>query len=139
MKTRIALALGAGVLGLAVSLPALSAPPKAVNLIATPRVKSMLRAAFILKHHQYSQRRIKGPLKGTTYYGRYGRTEYAFSVFSVPRTGTTDQPELFKRAVNGIFRDLGDTGGEICKRDVPLALIKVWRLKHSSPGCFVAP
>jgi hypothetical protein len=139
MKAGIALAVTGAVLGLAVSVPALSAPPKAVNLIATPRVKAMLRAAFILKHHQYSQRRIKGPLKGTTYYGRYGRTEYAFSIFSVPRTGTTDQPELFKRAVNGIFRDLGDTGGEICKRDVPLALIKVWRLKPSSPGCFVAP
>jgi hypothetical protein len=139
MRIRLAVTLAAGLIGLAVALPALSSPPKAVNLVATPRVKAMLRAAFILKHHRYSQRRIKGPLKGTTYYGRYGRTEYAFSVFSVPRTGTTDQPELFKRAVNGIFRDLGDTGGEICKRDVPLALIKVWRLKRSSAGCYTAP
>lgn len=139
MRTRLVVTLLAGFLGLAAALPALSSPPKAVNLVATPRVKAMLRAAFILKHHQYSQRRIKGPLKGTTYYGRYGNTEYAFSVFSVPRTGTTDQPELFKRSVNGIFRDLGDTGGEICKRDVPLALIKVWRLKPSSQGCYTAP
>jgi hypothetical protein len=139
MRTRVAVTLLAGFLGLAVALPALSSPPKAVNLVATPRVKAMLRAAFILKHHQYSQRRIKGPLKGTTYFGRYGKTEYAFSVFSVPRTGTTDQPELFKRPARGIFRDLGDTGGEVCKREVPLALIKVWRLKSSSAGCYVAP
>jgi hypothetical protein len=139
VRTRVAVTFLAGFLGLALALPALSSPPKAVNLVATPRVKAMLRAAFILKHHQYSQRRIKGPLKGTTYFGRYGKTEYAFSVFSVPRTGTTDQPELFKRPAHGIFRDLGDTGGEICKRDVPLALIKVWRLKPSSAGCYTAP
>ncbi len=139
MRTRIVVTVVAGFLGLAVAVPALSSPPKAVNLIATPRVKAMLRAAFLLKHHQYSQRRVKGPLKGTTYYGRFGVSAYAFSVFSVPRTGTTDQPELFKRPVGGIFRDLGDTGGEICKRDVPLALIKVWRLKPSSPGCYTAP
>jgi hypothetical protein len=131
-----------GLAALAVAVPALSsgsARPRAVNLVAGPRVKSMLRAAFLIEHHRYSPLRVRGPLKGSTYYGRYGRTEYAFAVFSVPRTGTTDQPELFKRPRGGVFHDLGDTGGEICKRKVPLALIKVWRLKRGgSPGCFVA-
>ena len=138
MKFRFLLAFVGCTLLLAAALPALGAKPKAVNLVATPRLKAKLRASFLIKHHQYSQRRVKGPLKGTTYYGRYGRTEYAFATFSVPRTGTTDQPELFKRPVGGVFRDLGDTGGQICKRDVPLALIKVWRLKPSSRGCFVS-
>jgi hypothetical protein len=99
----------------------------------------MIRAAFLLEHPQYSPKRVKGPLKGTTYYGRYRRTYYAFATFSVPRTGTTDQPELFKRPPGGVFHDRGDTGGEICKRKVPLALIRVWHLKPSSPGCFVTP
>jgi hypothetical protein len=138
VKFRFLLVFAAGTLLLAAALPAVGAGAKAVNLVATPRVKAKLRAAFLIKHHQYSQRRVKGPLKGTTYYGRYGRTEYAFATFSVPRTGTTDQPELFKRPAGGVFRDVGDTGGEICKRDVPLALIKVWRLKRSSRGCYVS-
>ena len=138
MKSRFLLVLAGCTLVCAAALPALGARPKAVNLVATPRVKAKLRAAFLIKHHQYNQRRVKGPLKGRTYYGRFGRTEYAFATFSVPRTGTTDQPELFRRPVGGVFRDIGDTGGEICKRDVPLALIKVWRLKPSSRGCYVS-
>ena len=117
---------------------AAAATPKAVNLVATARVKTMLRASFLLFHHRYNRRynarNVKGPLRGTTYYGRYGRTQYAFAVFSVSGS-TTDQPELFKRPVGGVFRDIGDTGGEICR--VPLALIKVWHLKRSSRGCFV--
>jgi hypothetical protein len=122
-----------------VAIPASGAGGGAVNLVATPRVKAMLRASFLIAHHQYRQKRVKGPLRGTTYYGRYGKTEYAFATFSVPRTGTTDQPELFKRPARGVFRDVGDTGGEICKSRVPLALIKVWRLKPSGSGCYVTP
>jgi hypothetical protein len=117
-----------------------AAAPKAVNLVATPRVKTMLRASFILFHHKYNRRynakTVKGPLKGTTYYGRYGKTEYAVATFSLSGD-TTDQPELFRRPVGGVFHDRGDTGGEICKSAVPLALIKVWHLKRSSAGCFV--
>jgi hypothetical protein len=140
MRRRLTLILIALVaLGAAVPALSSSSKPRARNLVATPRVKAKLRASFLLAHHQYRQRRVKGPLKGTTYYGRYGSTEYAFAVFSVPRTGTTDQPELFRRPRNGLFRDLGDTGGEICKREVPLALIKVWRLHRSSRGCYTAP
>ena len=140
MRGRSILALIA-LTALAATVPAFSSSskPRAVKLVATPRVKAKLRASFLIAHHQYSHRRVKGPLKGTTYYGRFGRTEYAFAVFSVPRTETTDQPELFKRPRNGVFRDLGDTGGEICKREVPLALIKVWRLQRSSRGCYTAP
>lgn len=137
---RVLRLLLAAVVALTLAAAALSAADKrAVRLPVTPRVKQMLRASFLLRHHRYSQRRVKGPLKGSIYYGRYGRTRYAFATFSVPRTGTTDQPELFKRPPNGLFRDLGDTGGEICKRDVPPALIRAWRLKPSSQGCYAAP
>jgi hypothetical protein len=137
---RLLAVLAGIVVALAVVPSVMSAADKrAVRLPVTPRLKQMLRASFLLQHHRYSPRRVKGPLKGSIYYGRYGRTRYAFATFSVPRTGTTDQPELFKRPPNGVFRDLGDTGGEICKRDVPAALIRVWRLKPSSQGCYAAP
>jgi hypothetical protein len=121
------------------AVPASDAGGGALNLVATPKVKAMLRASFLIAHHQYKQRRVKGPLRGKTYYGSYRNTEYAVATFSVPRTGTTDQPEIFKRPAGGLFRDSGDTGGEICKRKVPLPLIKVWRLKPSGSGCYVTP
>jgi hypothetical protein len=134
-----ALTIAACVAAVAVTSTA-AATPKAVNLVATARVRTMLRASFLLFHHRYNRRykprNVKGPLRETTYYGRYGKREYAFAVFSVSGD-TTDQPELFKRPVGGVFRDVGDTGGEICKSRVPLALIRVWHLKRSSPGCFV--
>lgn len=111
-------------------------PPKAVNLVATAKVKAALRTAFLHTHKRYTSAQVKGPLKGTTYYGRYGQTKYAFATFSIPRFRTQDQPELFKRLPGRAWRDRGDTGGEICKRDVPLPLIKVWKLKAGSPGCY---
>jgi len=142
VKPRFLLVLAGCTLLLSAALPALAAKPKAVNLVATTRVKAKLRASFLLFHHKYNRRytskNVRGPLRGTTYYGRYGKTEYAFATFSLSGD-TTDQPELFKRRVGGLFRDIGDTGGEICKSRMPLALIKVWHLRRSSPGCFVRP
>ena len=110
--------------------------PKAGNLVAGPKVKKALRSAFLHAHRTDSPRSVKGPLEGTTYYGRYGRTKYAFATFSIPKFRTQDQPELFKRLPGHAWRDLGDTGGEICKREVPLALIEVWQLERGSPGCY---
>jgi hypothetical protein len=124
---------------LAAAAVAPGSAPRAVNLIATPKVKAALRTAFLHAHKRYTSQQVKGPLKGTTYYGRYGQTKYAFATFSIPVLKTQDQPELFKRPSGRAWRDLGDTGGEICKRDVPLALIKVWKLKAGSPGCYYPP
>jgi len=103
-----------------------------VNLVATPAVKAQLRAAFLRAHPIYAPARVRGPIKGRTYYGRYGSKEYALAVFSVPRTGTTDQPELFRRPRGGAWRDTGDTGGEACPPYVPLPLIKLWGFERSS-------
>jgi hypothetical protein len=100
------------------------------NLVATPKVKQALRAAFLAKSGR--TRGIKGPLKGTTYYGSYRGREYAFATFSVPRFGTQDQPEVFSRVAGGRWFDRGDTGGEICPGWIPLPLIKVWKLHRSS-------
>jgi hypothetical protein len=111
---------------------AAASPPRPANLIATPAVKAALRHAFLTAHRIYTPRRVKGPLKGDTYYGRYGPYEYALAIFDVPRTGTTDMPEIFRRPVGGRWRDLGDTGGEICPPEVPLPLVKLWRFVPSS-------
>ena len=103
-----------------------------VNLVATPAVKSALRAAFLKAHPTLAPSRLRGPIKGETYYGRYGDAEYALAVFSVPLTGTTDQPELFRRPAGARWRDLGDTGGEVCPSWVPVPLLRLWRFVKSS-------
>ena len=102
------------------------------NLVVTPSVRAALRQAFLSAHRNLAPRRVKGPLKGTTYYGRYRGREYAFADFSIPVFGTQDQPEVFWRPARGVWRDRGDTGGDICPPTVPLPLIKVWHLKRSS-------
>ena len=103
-----------------------------VNLVATPAVKAALRSTFLAAHTRYAPARVKGPLKGGTYYGSYGGFEYALAVFDLPRTGTTDMPELFRRPAGGRWSDVGDTAGEVCPPRVPLPLIKVWHFVPSS-------
>ena len=102
------------------------------NLAATPKVKTALHAAFIRAHSNLTARSIRGPLRGRTYYGSYQSREYAVAVFSIPRLGTQDQPEVFRRPSAGVWRDLGDTGGDICPPTIPLPLLKVWNFQRSS-------
>lgn len=102
------------------------------NLAATLKVKAALRAAFIRTHSNLTAQAIRGPLRGRTYYGSYQRREYAVAVFSIPRLGTQDQPEVFRRPSAGVWRDLGDSGGEICPPTIPLPLLKVWNFQRSS-------
>jgi hypothetical protein len=105
--------------------------PGPVNLIATPAVKAQLHAAFMRLHSTIAPRRIRGPLEGRTYYGRYGSTKYAVATFSIDG-GTDDQPELFRHRSGGAWRDLGDTGGEVCPGRIPMPLIKLWRFLPTS-------
>jgi hypothetical protein len=114
-----------------VSVPAARTAEGARNLSATPKVKAALRAAFIRTHSNLTASTIRGPLRGRTYYGNYGRREYAVAVFSIPRFGTQDQPEIFRRPVQGRWRDLGDTGGDICPATIPLPLLKLWHFQLS--------
>src|SRR5438876_9070133 len=93
-----------------------------VNLVATPAVKAALRASFLKAHPTLRAAKMRGPIRGQTYYGRYRGVEYALAVFSIPRLGTTDQPELFRRVPAGPWHDRGDTGGEVCPPWVPLPL-----------------
>ena len=114
------------------AVPAAWSSEGARNLAATPKVKAALRAAFIRTHSNLTARSIRGPLRGRTYYGSYQGREYAVAVFSTPRLGTQDQPEVFRRPHAGVWRDLGDTGGDICPPTIPLALLKVWNFRRSS-------
>ena len=102
------------------------------NLAATSKVKAALRAAFIRTHSNLTAHAIRGPLRGRTYDGSYQGREYAVAVFSIPRLGTQDQPEVFRRPSAGVWRDLGDTGGDICPPTIPLPLLKVWNFQRSS-------
>lgn len=120
-------------------VPLTATAPEARNLIATPTIKRQLRTALLARLSKYGlpTAGVRGPLKGTTYYGRYRDHEYAFAEFSIPPTGAQDQPETFSRRVGGRWVDRGDTGGEICPgRPIPLALIKVWHLRRGSGGCY---
>jgi hypothetical protein len=115
-----------------VAVPTAWSAGGARNLAATPRVKAALRAAFIRTHSNLAARSIRGPLRGRTYYGSYQGREYAVAVFSIPRLSTQDQPEVFRRPRGGVWRDLGDTGGDICPPTIPLSLLKVWNFQRSS-------
>jgi hypothetical protein len=114
------------------TVPIAASADGARNLTAAPNVKAALRSAFIRAHAKLTASSIRGPLRGLTYYGSYQRREYAVAVFSIPRFGTQDQPEIFRRPTAGRWRDLGDTGGDICPPTIPLPLLKVWHFQRSS-------
>ena len=99
----------------------------ATNLRATPAVKAALRAAHLRVVPKADRARVKGPLPGSVYYARHRGREYALAVFSHPRTGTTDQPELFIRRTGGRWVDKGDTGGDVCSFGiVPKPVLDLW-------------
>lgn len=98
-----------------------------VNLVATTAVKRALRASFLRAHRSLSPAQVRGPLRGSVYYARYGAFEWALATFSVPRVGTTDQPEVFRRRRGGAWVDRGDTGGSLCA--VPRAVVRLWGLE----------
>lgn len=101
-------------------------PPGAAprNLVAGPAVKAALRVAFTEAHTGFADGEINGPLPGTTYYGQIGSDQWALATFSLVTTGTTDQPETFRRS-GGVWHDMGDNGS-VCQ--VPPRLMAAWRL-----------
>jgi hypothetical protein len=101
----------------------------ATNLRATPAVKAALRAAHLRMVPAKDRAKVRGPLPGSTYYAGHRGREYALAVFSHPRTGTTDQPELFTRKAGGRWVDRGDTGGDVCSFGiVPKPVLDLWAI-----------
>jgi hypothetical protein len=108
------------------------------NLLATAKVKATLRATHLATLPGTLRPQVRGPLKGTTFYGTYRGSFYAIATFWMSKVGTTDQPELFSRAAHGGWRDRGDTGGCINELIVPPALLSRWGF-HADPlnaGCW---
>ncbi len=127
MRGRILLTLvvvAACVAGVAV------AATRPVNLVATPALKTQLRAVH-LRATGVPASKIRGPLKGMTYYARLGTTFWALATFSQTGVGTTDQPEAFRRLAGGKWSDRGDNGQ--CK--IPRAVIALWNLKKLLVAC----
>jgi hypothetical protein len=108
-----------------------SAAPVPRNLTATASVKAALRAAHLASLQPSQRAGVRGPLKGSTYYGSFGSWRYALATFSHPRVGTTDQPELFSKAPGRAWRDRGDTGGCLGKGIIPRALLRLWQLRSN--------
>jgi hypothetical protein len=108
------------------------------NLVATAAVKSQLREAHLKAIPVADRKKVRGPLKGSTYYGSYGATRYAVATFSVEGLGTQGQPELFSKPSGKPWRDRGDTGGCISSRIIPAPLLRLWGFKRDNlnPPCF---
>lgn len=74
---------------------------------------------------------VAGPIVGSVFYARYGKAEWAIATFSVPFTGTTDMPEVFRRTPGHGWVDRGDTGGDPFSA-VPQAVSAVWGLQQQT-------
>jgi hypothetical protein len=130
--TRVALLFAAALASAALTTAALGpvvlagAAATCVNL----KVDAATRRALIQAHDRLTPRPFTGPRKGSVYYGRCGSTRYALASFRDRTLGYQDQPERFRKRRGERWRDLGDTGGDVC-RAAPRALIRIWALR----GC----
>jgi hypothetical protein len=100
-----------------------------VNLVATPRVKAALRAAYLRAHPGAA---VAGPVPGRTYYGSYSGTRYAVATFG-------SYPTIFQTDGRNRWRLIRETHGGICTDVVPSELISVWWLERWDGRCFVEP
>jgi hypothetical protein len=103
----------------------------AATLVVTPLATAALRRALLDCYRGPGKRRIKGPRAGTVHLARFGGYVWAIATFSLPATGTTDQPERFIRRVGRRqWRDLGDTGGPLSDR-LPCPVLTAWHIACS--------
>ena len=109
-------------------------PP--ANLVASPDTKASLRTAYLRAHRAWRPSQVAGPVRGATYYGSYGGTEFAVATFVTPAAAF---PTIFERTPGGGWHAVRDTHGGICTNWVPLELIRAWSLRHWGGRCFVEP
>jgi hypothetical protein len=108
-----------------------------VNLVATPQVKSSLRAAYLAAYPTLTPSRVSGPVSGLTYYGSYSGTYYALATFKT--SSAPAHPTIFRTDMRGRWHVRQQTRGAICTNVVPTDLIMVWWLEHAKGRCFVEP
>jgi hypothetical protein len=106
-----------------------------VNLVATPRVKAGLRAAFLRAHTGLRPDELGAPMPGRTYYGSYSGTRYALATFAGPAGDA--YPTVFRTDAKGRWRVRSQTHGAVCTDVVPIDLVRVWSLEHLRGGCYV--
>jgi hypothetical protein len=107
------------------------------NLVATPPVKSALRAAYLAAHPGLSPAQVGGPVSGRTYYGSYSGTYYAVATFSPG--GAAADPTVFRTDVRARWHVRRQTHGGVCSDVVPVELIKTWSLVRRGGRCYVLP
>jgi hypothetical protein len=108
-----------------------------MNLVATSRVKSALRSAYLTAHPRLAAARVGAPVPGRTYYGSYSATQYAVATFSVG--GASAYPTVFRTDARGRWHVRRQTHGGVCSDVVPVELIKMWWLRHWGGRCYVLP
>jgi hypothetical protein len=108
-----------------------------VNLVATPRVKAGLRAAYLAAHPRLAASDVGTPRNGRTYYGDYSGTRYALATFAAGSAPA--YPTIFRTDARGRWHVRSQTRGTICTDVVPAELIKVWWLERRDARCFVEP
>jgi opacity protein-like surface antigen len=126
---KLAIVVAAAAVAAAPALACDDQPP-AVNLVATPSVKTGLAAAYAGAH---PDRRSARPVPGRTWYGRFGGYEFAVATFGA-------HPSVFSRQPRGRWRLDRDTRGAVCGGLVPVQLLAVtWSFAYSQRNCWVEP
>ncbi len=103
---------------------------------ATARDRLLLRETFTRSHPRYRASDVRGPL-GRVYVARLGGYEYALATFrSPPRT----KPALqrFGRKLTHEWLDLGAAGPTVCAHEIPVTVIKAWKVEPAPGGCYRA-
>jgi hypothetical protein len=137
MKTRALVMATVAAAVLAGPVLACGDEPTAVNLIATPGVKTALRSTYLRAHPELAAARIGRPVAGRTYYGAHMGTLYAVATFAVGSRPA--HPTIFQADRHGEWHLRRQTHGGICTDVVPLELIRAWWLEHRGGRCFVEP
>lgn len=96
------------------------------KLAVTPALKQTLLNVHVTTQRRFgNMQSISGPT-GKVY---YGRCSAGYALASFRHNGALDdQPEHFRRSPGHGWRDLGDTGGDVCNT-APKALLKLWGFK----------
>lgn len=113
-------------------VPSSPGEQEAQNLVISAQDRLSLRTTLLSASHMPDEAGVKGPLPNTVFYARYRGTDWAIATFSLPGTGTTDQPERFRRPVGGQWTLLGDTGSPLKDSGIPCPVLRAWNMDE---GC----
>lgn len=121
----VLLALAAGV---AAVVPATtSATPATATAAASCHNLTVDAAVKTALTNAHARRRDGAIARGSVYYGRCGRTQYAIASFS---KALADQPEKFRKLPGRGWKDMGDGFEDGCdagaRAPIPRALVTIW-------------